>query len=84
MFTFVRTNTFNMKRLFILSSIVLLSFSCKRIYQCECKQVINYEDWNAIVTNFPIEDNSKKDAETFCHASPRSAWRAAGFRAACG
>lgn len=53
------------KSLFFVGIVVALS-SCKKVYQCECTQVNNYETWNPITTNFAIEENKKKDAEAIC------------------
>ncbi|HLP14287.1 MAG TPA: hypothetical protein VK177_20310 [Flavobacteriales bacterium] len=53
----------------ILFSLVLLAglTSCKKVYQCECRRIVNGEDWNPIITNVAIEDQ-KKDAETTCQS----------------
>lgn len=56
-----------MKKLFYLS-IFLISFSsCEKAYKCECKQVLNGEDWNPIITYVSIE-NKKKNAKTECES----------------
>ena len=57
----------------MLKSLLLIPFaslaliSCKKVYQCECRQILNGEDWNPIFTNVPIED-TKSNAETGCNS----------------
>ena len=54
-----------MKKIVIFSALCLVSFSCKKSYQCECRRVVNGEDWNPIVTNSALKD-TKKNAESQC------------------
>jgi hypothetical protein len=42
-------------------------FGCKKVYQCECKRIINGEDWNPIITNVAIE-GTKSNASTECES----------------
>jgi hypothetical protein len=55
-----------MKKIFLLSLCSLSLVSCKKTWQCECKEVQNWQDWNPIVTNVAIEDEKEKDAEVIC------------------
>lgn len=55
-----------MKKIILVTALVFSLFSCKKVYQCECTQVNNYETWNPIITNVPIEENKKSDAEAIC------------------
>jgi hypothetical protein len=55
-------------RISILILGVVFSLSgCKKVYQCECRQILNGEDWNPIVTNVAIEE-TKSNAATQCDA----------------
>jgi hypothetical protein len=54
-----------MKKIFILSSVVLLSFSCKKTSQCECKQYFPGQV-DPIVTNVAIEKETEKNAKVKC------------------
>jgi hypothetical protein len=55
-----------MKKLIFVACVFLLLVSCKKTYQCECKDVKNWEDWNPIVTNIAIEDKKESDAKVIC------------------
>lgn len=56
----------NLKKILLLFIGIISLASCKKTYQCECKDVQNWEDWNPIVTNVAIEDKKEKDAEVIC------------------
>ena len=56
-----------MKKLFYLSLLLTFVSSCEKVYQCECKRILNGEDWNPIVTNVSIE-NKKENAKTECES----------------
>jgi hypothetical protein len=57
-----------MKKLFLISVLCLSLLSCKKIYQCECRQVVNGEDWNPLITNVPVEARTKSDAKALCNS----------------
>jgi hypothetical protein len=57
-----------MKYLFLVFGITTLLVSCKKTYRCECREVLNGEDWNPIITNIAIEDKKEKDAKTLCES----------------
>lgn len=50
---------------FILVFTIVILTSCKKVYQCECKLILNGEDWNPKISNYPIKD-TKKNAQTQC------------------
>lgn len=55
-----------MKKIIFITALIFSLFSCKKMYQCECTQVNNYDTSNPIITNIAIEENKKKDAEAIC------------------
>ncbi len=56
-----------MKKIFYVSLLLISFSSCEKAYKCECKHIVNGEDWNPIVTNVSIE-NTKKNAKTECES----------------
>ena len=55
-----------MKNIKFVLLLVLLTFgSCKKVYQCECKLILNGEDWNPKTSNVAIKE-TKKNAEAEC------------------
>lgn len=55
-----------MKRTLILGVAIMALMSCKKTWQCECRDVQNWEDWKPVITNVAIEDEKKDDAKTIC------------------
>ncbi len=55
-----------MKKYILFVGLGLLLISCKKTWQCECREVMNYQDWNPIVTNVAFEKEKEKDAEVKC------------------
>lgn len=55
-----------MKKFIVFLFALIALTSCKKTWQCECKDVQNWQDWNPIVTNVAIENKKEKDAEVIC------------------
>lgn len=57
-----------MRKLPLLFALLVVTMaSCKKTYQCECRRIVNGEDWNPIITNVAIE-GKKKDAKAECES----------------
>lgn len=56
----------SMKKIKVVPVIIVVALSsCKKVYQCECKLILNGEDWNPKITNYAIKD-TKKNAKALC------------------
>ena len=57
-----------MKKYILFLGLGLLIVSCKKTWQCECRDVQNYQDWNPIITNVALEKEKEKDAKVKCES----------------
>jgi hypothetical protein len=55
-----------MKKILPLVILCLILVSCKKTWQCECKEVFNWQDWEPTVTNVAIENKKENDAKVIC------------------